>query len=75
MTNIENNLSKNNISIYLSKVSRPKEMFVFNASGEKIMITQAQTGKNDIDISSLPTGVYIIKIIGNQSRILKFIKK
>jgi hypothetical protein len=77
ITNIPfiSNLSKNNISIYLSKDSHPKEMFVFNASGEKIMITQAQTGKNDIDISSLPTGVYIIKIIGNQSRILKFIKK
>lgn len=69
------NLSDNHICINLSQDLHPKEIFVFNPSGEKMITAQAKAGKNDIDISSLPTGVYIIKIIGNQSRILKFIKK
>lgn len=68
-------MDSNHVSVRLPEESKAKGMFVFNASGEKVIMAQANSGENDIDISSLPTGVYLVKIQGAASNVLKFAKK
>ncbi|MBK8627603.1 MAG: T9SS type A sorting domain-containing protein [Saprospiraceae bacterium] len=47
-----------------------------NESGKSVLTTQiSKQSHNQIDVNSLPTGFYIVQVIGNKSRFnAKFVK-
>ncbi len=64
-----------NDKLYCSCFSENSTVVVFTLSGEKIITRKVNSGK-ELDISVLPSGIYFIKIItGNKRLMRKFVKK
>lgn len=59
------NPATGNITIELPQTAKQSTVTIYSVSGEELIIQQAITNKKQIDISSLPGGVYFIKFIND----------
>lgn len=58
------------------KLSKNAKIQIYNISGSLVKETSAETGKNKIDVNSLPVGAYILKLVNDlNTEVSKFIKK
>ncbi|BEG98367.1 T9SS type A sorting domain-containing protein [Bacteroides sedimenti] len=76
-TGIDQNNANNNISIYPNPTNSTihfklniseSEIFslkIFNIAGQKIMESKVQNGENNVDVRSLPDGLYYLIIASN----------
>ena len=68
------NPSKDRISIKIT-VEQNLQVQIYDLLGECVLKKVMHTGKNDIDISILPNGVYIIQLIGSDRTIQRKLVK
>ena len=70
------NPATDNININVANIIGTIDMTLENAVGQQVRKAVLQTGNNNIDISNLPTGLYLIHITsGNGVRTEKIVKK
>jgi hypothetical protein len=56
------NPSKDKITISSSAITGPTQLSIFNVSGEKVMERQLTDNEIQLDISTLPQGVYFVRL-------------
>lgn len=72
------NLTKGMLKVSISglKDSDTYNMSVYTTAGAQVFINHVKTEETDIDISNLPSGIYILRItINNKSTTWKIIKE
>jgi hypothetical protein len=44
---------------------------LFNAVGERIFKSEIRNPKSEVNVNSLPTGVYLLKVFTNQKTVMR----
>jgi photosystem II stability/assembly factor-like uncharacterized protein len=61
------NPSSNKIIIETSPISAKNQLFILNLGGQKILYQTITQPLAQVDISSLPSGIYFVKVIGENT--------
>jgi hypothetical protein len=70
------NPSSTKVTIETSAIPTKSQVFILNLSGQELITRQITEPKAQIDISTLPSGIYFVKILGDKTiQIGKIIKE
>ncbi len=61
--------------LFVDNVSENTLLQLFNSNGSLLISKELNSGKNALDVSAIPAGMYIIKLISNQQTITRKIVK
>jgi hypothetical protein len=70
------NPATNNITIELSGAVKESTVSIFNIEGQQLITRQITKPKTQVDISTLPSGVYFVRLTNNKTvEVGKFVKE
>jgi hypothetical protein len=69
------NPATDRITIDLPQISAGASVSIYNVNGQQMIGTELSQDKSQLDISSLPAGFYVVKVLSNNGVISKIIIK
>jgi hypothetical protein len=71
------NPARTQVNLYVSGYEGRTQVQVFDLFGKQVMQQVVTDGQNDLDIKALPQGIYMMKVLNNNSevKVMKFVKE